>query len=84
MPCRGLWYHLMCADRKGLCRTKSNSCNLFQEVEPLVSGIGVFILILIYCKKVRLWTGYFKSVWEKDSPNLISGTASFKKNPSIS
>lgn len=72
------------AVRKGLCRTKSKSCIFFLEVEPLVFGIRVFNLFVIFYKKARLWTGHFNSILEKDSPNLISGTAGFEKKPSIS
>lgn len=75
-----MWYHLVCADRKGLCRMKSNNCVLFQEIDPLVFGIGVFILFINFCEKARLWTGCSNIFLEKDSPNLISGAAGLKRN----
>lgn len=73
-------YHLVCADRKGLCRMKSNNCVLFQEIDPLIFGIGVFILFINFCEKARLWTECSNTFLEKDSPNLISGAASLKRN----
>lgn len=45
--------HLMCADGKGLCRTKSNKCILLQEVEPLVFGIGAFLFFLIFLQESK-------------------------------